>query len=343
MKKPVVTIAIPTFNREEYLKLAIECCLNQTYNNCEILIVDNCSTDGTINLVKSIHDTRVVYYRQKASVSPINNWNKCIELAQSDYFTFLTDDDLISNDYVEIMLRTILEYKDAAIVRCGAIVIDSKGNRIGSRLDLPEIVNINEYVEKNMSNQLIQSLGGLICSTKLIKASGGFEESYLPHTLYADHLLWLKLAINGSIVVTLQKKLFFYRVHSSQLANNINILDFVSNSNLYVNKYKGILNGKNICSDILDYANNKFATSLVNHRLRICIGRILNGNAIYEKSFVFSIFKLYLKPKYFNLKYLSISLILLVNKELCNNLLNVYHYVRKYCVNLCKILIGVTK
>ena len=103
MGDPLVSILIPAFNRENFIKDAIESALNQTYKNTEIIIVDNNSSDNTwqtIMYYKS-KDPRIKAYRNKKNIGPVLNWQKCISQSSGEYIKFLFSDDYISENYVE--------------------------------------------------------------------------------------------------------------------------------------------------------------------------------------------------------------------------------------------------
>ncbi len=104
-KAPLVTIIIPTYNRAKYITRAIESCLNQTYKNIEILIIDDCSTDNTQEVVENINDSRLKYYKNK-----INSWscvsrNNWIKLSKGEYINFLDDDDELLPEKIELQLE----------------------------------------------------------------------------------------------------------------------------------------------------------------------------------------------------------------------------------------------
>lgn len=82
MSNPLVSICIPTYNREKYLKHTIESALKQTYSNIEIIVSDNASDDNTVNLVKSFKDKRIHLIVQKKNIGMVPNWNACIKKAR---------------------------------------------------------------------------------------------------------------------------------------------------------------------------------------------------------------------------------------------------------------------
>lgn len=103
MMEKKVSILIPVYNRVSFIEDTIDSCLNQTYPNIEIVVVDNFSTDGTWELIKLKYhcEDRVKLYRNEKNIGPVLNWEKCINYATGDYGKILWSDDLISNDFLE--------------------------------------------------------------------------------------------------------------------------------------------------------------------------------------------------------------------------------------------------
>src|SRR3972149_139084 len=117
---PLITIAIPTYNRADlYLKQAIQCALNQTYSNVEIIISDNCSMDNTETVVKNFKDPRIRYFRQEKNIGGNNNFNFCLERAKGEYFLLLMDDDLIDSDFIETCMKGVNYDINIGIIRTG--------------------------------------------------------------------------------------------------------------------------------------------------------------------------------------------------------------------------------
>ena len=103
----LVSVIIPTYNREALVCRAIQSVLNQSYQNFEIIVVDDGSTDNSANIVRAINDDRIRLFSQKnCGVSAARN--KGIELAVSDLIAFLDSDDQWTPKFIE----TVLKLKD---------------------------------------------------------------------------------------------------------------------------------------------------------------------------------------------------------------------------------------
>lgn len=118
MEKEKVSIIIPAYNVEKYLKKCVESLLSQTYENLEILIVDDGSKDKTLEVANelSLKDERIkVLTKENGGVSSARNLG--LDNATGKYIVFVDGDDFISNQYVEVMLKTLVE-NDLDIVSC---------------------------------------------------------------------------------------------------------------------------------------------------------------------------------------------------------------------------------
>ena len=101
-----VSICIPTYNGSQYLKPCLDSVLSQTYSNFEILIVDDRSTDTTLEIIKhyAASDRRIRLVCNKHNLGLVGNWNKCIQLAKGEWIKFVFQDDLITPQCIERMM-----------------------------------------------------------------------------------------------------------------------------------------------------------------------------------------------------------------------------------------------
>jgi len=108
--KPLVSICIPTYNGGKYIEETLECVINQTYKNIEVIITDDCSTDDTVLICKKYaeKDVRIKIYQNEKNLGLIGNWKKSIAKSNSNWIKFLFQDDLFDIDCVEIMIEAAL-------------------------------------------------------------------------------------------------------------------------------------------------------------------------------------------------------------------------------------------
>lgn len=127
MLKPVISILIPTYNGASYLSECIESILVQTYQDWELLIVDDCSGDDTLNIaLRYAHrDRRLRVVSNPENLGLVGNWNRCIELAQGEWIKFVFQDDWIEPECLEAMLDA--STLNNSIVACQRIFAFGEG------------------------------------------------------------------------------------------------------------------------------------------------------------------------------------------------------------------------
>jgi len=123
---PTITIGIPTYNRSGMLKQAIQSVLQQSYQDFEIVVSDDCSPDDTEQVVASFNDSRLKYHRTATNLRPPRNWNECIRLAQGEFFALLPDDDIYCPDFLSEMVKKLQSQPNIGFVQCGYYGIDEK-------------------------------------------------------------------------------------------------------------------------------------------------------------------------------------------------------------------------
>jgi len=98
-----VSILIPVYNREAIIAETIQSALDQSYNNIEIVLMDNASTDDTWVVIEKFaaKDTRIKAFRNETNLGPVRNWLRCLEEATGDYGKILWSDDLIAPSFIE--------------------------------------------------------------------------------------------------------------------------------------------------------------------------------------------------------------------------------------------------
>ena len=112
-----VTIGIPVFNEEKYLEKTIHSALSQTHQNIEIIISDNCSLDGSLEMIKKISSSHknIRYYTHPKNISALDNFAFILDKCTTNCFMFLGGHDFISDNYVESCLHRLLKASNAVL------------------------------------------------------------------------------------------------------------------------------------------------------------------------------------------------------------------------------------
>lgn len=125
----LVSVILPTYNGENHIKDSIESCLRQTYRNIELIIVNDCSTDGTLDLIKkyAAKDRRVRIIENQKNLKLPASLNEGFKASSGDLLTWTSDDNMFRENAIERMVDMLSE-KSADFIYCGYSVGDMNGD-----------------------------------------------------------------------------------------------------------------------------------------------------------------------------------------------------------------------
>lgn len=131
---PEVSIIVPNYNHAKYLKQRLDSIFNQTYKNFEVILLDDKSTDNSIEVLDSYQDERITHrvYNTTNSGSPFLQWKKGLELATAKLIWIAESDDVADSTFLEKMFPIFEENQNVAVAYCDLINIDEKGNKLGN-------------------------------------------------------------------------------------------------------------------------------------------------------------------------------------------------------------------
>ena len=132
-KKPLVSIGIPVFNGERFIRESLDSLLAQDYANLEIIISDNASTDGTGDVCREyLHkEARICYYRNEINLGAVANFNRVLELSSGKYFMWASDHDLWEPGFVSRCVYVLETEADVVLVYSRTMLIDLEGIPLG--------------------------------------------------------------------------------------------------------------------------------------------------------------------------------------------------------------------
>lgn len=218
----LITVAIPVY-KAKYLLSSIQSVLNQTYKIFELLIVNDCSKDNIKDIVKSLSDDRIRYFENKTNlggVSLVKSWNKCLELAQGEFFVLLSDDDILEPTYLEILKNLADKYPSVNIFHCRPKLINENGDVIGYGSSCPEYETVYNFIWHRIMGFRLQFVSDFMLRTNRLHEIGGFYD--LPLGWGSDDVTWYLMAKNGGIVST-ALPLFNFRYSSLNISRTGNI------------------------------------------------------------------------------------------------------------------------
>lgn len=205
---PKISIVLPTYNGEKYIKLALDSILSQTESDWELIIVNDCSTDSTREIVEdySNRDKRITVINNEVNKKVAASLNIGFKLAKGKYFTWTSDDNLMKPNALLEMLKYFNEHEDVDFVSFGAEIIDEHGEVTGL------------WKRKTKPYYLICSSNIGACflySREIANKIGPYDES-LP--VADDYDFWCRAALAGNMAYS-EEPLYQYRRHGGALSS----------------------------------------------------------------------------------------------------------------------------
>lgn len=282
LSNPIVSVIMPAFNAENTIVSSIKSILNQTYNNIELIIVNDCSTDNTLERITSIKDNRVKVINNDYNIGISKSLNIGILASSGEYIARIDSDDIAYLNRIKIQINSI--YKFGVDVLGGQI--STFGKFINPKYSYP-ISNKEIIYYSLLGNPMAHP-------TILAKASFFRENLYNPDIKYLgfeDYELWTRSISNNYTFLNLSDTILAYRLSSKQLSANqqldfkkryfefkINLLKVLSNNldDEYISLYRKLLieKDKNSIIEIIEYY--KIHNIIFNKKLQTQIKLILN-------------------------------------------------------------------
>ncbi|MBF9040347.1 glycosyltransferase [Rhodobacterales bacterium LSUCC0387] len=225
-REPLVSICIPTYNAGATLAETLTSIINQSYKHLEILIVDNASTDNTVEVANRFSDPRIKIHQNTENIGGEENFNRCISLAKGLYTAIYHADDLYTVEMVERQVNFLDSNPEAGGVFTEAAVMDERGKIVGA-IHFPNDLRI--HGARNLSffevfRALLRHSNFLVCPSAMVRTSiykncikrwrGEMFGSS------ADLDVWLRIARQTNLGI-LPEALMNYRVSDRQFSAKV--------------------------------------------------------------------------------------------------------------------------
>ncbi|WP_266363602.1 glycosyltransferase family 2 protein [Tellurirhabdus rosea] len=205
MNTPLLTVLMPVYNAEKYLREAVESILTQTFAAFEFLIIDDCSTDGSAAIIESYGDVRIRFLRNETNRGISETLNRGIELATTEFIARMDADDISYPERLAQQYAYMTAHPDCALLSCAARVVDEARRPI--RIDRFH----SEYFYYNLTFICWMYHPTVVYRRCAVQHVGGYRLRYAE-----DHALFLELARHYKIW-NLEQVLLDYRVTSESL------------------------------------------------------------------------------------------------------------------------------
>ena len=240
-----ISVVLPVYNGGTYLKLSIESVLNQEYNNFELLIVDDCSDDGSREYLDEMLDSRIVYYKNNSNKGLFYNLNFLIEKSTTNLIKLWAQDDIMYPDCLSTIISFHSSNPDISFSYSGRTIIDENGTVIPNyEIDkTPEIINFDLHARIAFYTGSIAGNIANVCINRYkLEMVGGFDERM---KISGDFDMWVRLSKVGNIG-RIKKDIIYLRDHKKQLSRKSEYLLFHVKEDMKV--YENLLS---LCNESL--------------------------------------------------------------------------------------------
>lgn len=212
------SITIPAY-KSKFLKECIDSCFAQTYDDYEVIIVNDHSPEDLDSIVNQYHDPRIRYYVNEQNCGAINvvdNWNKCLEYAKGDYIICMGDDDKLLPCCLEEYAKLIDKYPGLSVYHAWTQLITDTSEHLTFQEQRPEYESAYAFLWHRWTYRHFQYIGDFLYDTKRLREQGGFYKQ--PLAWGSDDITAFRAGLDGGIANT-QVPCFQYRINGQTISN----------------------------------------------------------------------------------------------------------------------------
>ena len=216
---PKVSVIIPSYNHDKFVRESIQSVLDQTYQDFEIVITDDGSRDNTVEEIKKFKDKRIRLFVLEENKGAVYATNHCIQKAKGEYVTLLNSDDAYYPDKLEKQVKYLDTHPDIAAVFGFAQAMDSDSKEIIPNFDYFEPVNLNRTSDEWVKTFYYR--GNLLIHPTIMIRRKVYDDIGLYDYRLAqmpDFIEWLKLSFKHNFYV-MPEKLIKYRTHRTNTSS----------------------------------------------------------------------------------------------------------------------------
>lgn len=245
---PLVSVIIPCYNTEKYVESAVRSIMSQTYKNLEIIITDDCSTDGTFSILQKLaaEDSRIKLYKNETNLKIVKTLNNMISQANGKYIARMDADDVSLPERIEKQVDFLEKHKDYGFCGTNVFYINENGEKFRVS-HLPITAEENSFC--------LGFYSSFIHPAVLVRSEIYKENLYNENFLYAeDYELWVRLVVSKGIKGgNLKERLFEYRFFEKQTSSVFRKEQIDSVHKIFVNYF-------NLSDKESDFHKNIFLT-----------------------------------------------------------------------------------
>lgn len=257
-RKPRVGIFMPAYNQGQYIYEAIDSLKKQSFQDFEVVIADDLSTDGiTPQILKDIDYDKARVFFNKTNKGISRQTAKFSRLLENEYFFILCADDKIHPNYIEKCVKYLDKHPGKAAVASWIQCFGDDNKLIkvsGAQIGLPEMLIENNY------------LGSAMIRRSALK-DVGYSETKKAFSKHYDYDRWVSMLEAGWSLGSISETLFYYRILSSSLSRSIDVEDELVFRKAFIDKHRALFK-KHASYLILDGLRKLYASSNWHHELK---------------------------------------------------------------------------
>lgn len=213
-QQPLVSVLMPAFNAEEFIQEAISSILNQDYQNIELLVLDDASTDSTLSKIEAFEDERIRLFRNESNLGYLQSCNRLFTIAKGDFITFQDADDTCAENRISVCVNYLNHDTSINFLTTGYSKVSRSGKSISTHL---HDVNYERYASTP------SYLPTICCATAFVKANlvdtvGGYNPFF--QEIGGEDYFWIFELSQLGKGAHLSESLYNYRQHQNQTSVN---------------------------------------------------------------------------------------------------------------------------
>jgi glycosyltransferase involved in cell wall biosynthesis len=213
-------VILPVRNGGAYVKECVASILGQSLQELDLHVLDNCSTDGTLEWLRTLGDSRVHLYPSDRALSIEENWGRIVSISKNEFITMIGHDDILDPEYLATMHLLIQQHPEASLYQAHFRYIDSLGATIRKCKPMDERQSAQEFLSFFLAG-LIDNMGtGYMMRAVDYDAAGGIPP--YPNLLFADFELWIQLSLRA-YKATAFEECFAFRLHQSMTTTSSDV------------------------------------------------------------------------------------------------------------------------
>ena len=222
---PLVSVIVPNYNHAAFLRQRIESILNQSFQDFELILLDDCSTDDSKEILLSYCENPKVSHvviNEENTGNTFLQWEKGVQLSKGQFIWIAESDDYAAPELLSSLVPHLLRMSEASFVYVGSYWVDVKGFVLPEGLDLwPDTGEVHYYKGKTFARHNLLYFNGVYNASMVVFRKSMFqkiEKKFVGMRYAGDWLCWFEMAMQG-MVIEVQRKQNYFRQHNNKVTS----------------------------------------------------------------------------------------------------------------------------